>query len=67
MKHLNHEQEVLQLVAEIWEKYPHLRFFQLLELIYTSAYRNSDRTDPFYMEGPDVISTLNKILGNVSS
>lgn len=66
MRKLNHEQETLQLFAELWQKYPDLRFFQLVELIKVYAERNSD-TDPFYMEGPAIISILNKMLGNVSS
>ena len=49
---MNNRKEVLEQLYKLWEQYPHLRFFQLIDLI------QSQLGDTYYISNQATISSM---------
>ena len=62
MDNINEKFLLMDIVTRIWEQYPDLRFWQLIEMV--SCAVEEDYCDKFYMPASEWIKKLNYIYGD---
>lgn len=57
MRDINRIDDFVQVFSELWKKYPDLRFGQLVSVIFDKS-----PYTPFYVEDPEMLEVIKKIL-----